>query len=339
FGNFTDKPNLLSAYERFAERDRCLNEGNFETISEFNVNKYYRFENIMRYLEMVEHEYQTIARLTMLSYDTEEGNSIPVISISNCPYENVPVIFFICGEHAREWISPATCLYMIHQLVTGYEQDDDDDIKYLLQKYEFQFAPILNPDGYRYTWEKNRLWRKNRRWSGKPGCVGVDLNRNWDIKWEDNIGSSPDPCHLHLYKGPNALSEPETLGLKIHLSEIGNRLHQVYSMHSYGQIIATPYAFKKDPTPDHEQLSELTRKAVSILNNTYGKIYDHGAGSKVLGVVGGSSIDYIYEKMKVKYSFVIELAPRDNNFLSFLYPSEYVEIESEPLMRTIFQLI
>lgn len=32
---------------------------------------------------------------------------------------------------------------------------------------------------------QNRLWRKNRSMrDNDTGCVGVDLNRNWDAKWE-----------------------------------------------------------------------------------------------------------------------------------------------------------
>ena len=38
---------------------------------------------------------------------------------------NKPVFFMNCGIHAREWVSPATCIYMIKQVcdcmhVTGF---------------------------------------------------------------------------------------------------------------------------------------------------------------------------------------------------------------------------
>ena len=42
--------------------------------------------------------------------------------------------------------------------------------------------PLVNPDGYNYAWTRDRLWRKNRR-ANTGGSFGVDLNRNWDIKW------------------------------------------------------------------------------------------------------------------------------------------------------------
>lgn len=31
-----------------------------------------------------------------------------------------------------------------------------------------------------YTHEKDRMWRKNRVETNIKGCIGIDLNRNWD---------------------------------------------------------------------------------------------------------------------------------------------------------------
>jgi hypothetical protein len=47
---------------------------------------------------------------------------------------------------------------------------------------------------YVYTWTNQRLWRKNR--SPPPErstCHGVDLNRNYNVKWGEG-GSSTNPC-------------------------------------------------------------------------------------------------------------------------------------------------
>ena len=47
-------------------------------------------------------------------------------------------------------------------------------LDYLLQ-FRWHVLPMLNPDGYVYTFTKDRLWSKNRR----PGeiCSGVNINR------------------------------------------------------------------------------------------------------------------------------------------------------------------
>ena len=44
-----------------------------------------------------------------------------------------------CGIHAREWVSPAFCLYAIDQLVEDQA---------LLDLYDFYIIPVANPDGY-----------------------------------------------------------------------------------------------------------------------------------------------------------------------------------------------
>jgi murein tripeptide amidase MpaA len=56
------------------------------------------------------------------------------------------------------------------RLVTGYERDAR--IQRVIDAARFFIIPIVNPDGYDYTWTTDRYWRKNRR-----GGYGVDLNR------------------------------------------------------------------------------------------------------------------------------------------------------------------
>lgn len=81
------------------------------------------------------------------------------------------IVFIECGAHSREWLSPAVCLQIINSLVHHTESQP------LLEKYEFYILPLINPDGYAYSWTNDRLWRKNRR-RLTNNCTGVDLNRN-----------------------------------------------------------------------------------------------------------------------------------------------------------------
>ena len=53
--------------------------------------------------------------------------------------------------------------------------------------------PILNPDGYEFSWTSDRMWRKNRNDNDGNSCKGVDLNRNYEIEWMEN-GSSSSKC-------------------------------------------------------------------------------------------------------------------------------------------------
>ena len=60
-----------------------------------------------------------------------------------------PLFFFNCGIHAREWISPATCMYMIRQILAT--RRTNSDVRFMLDKYEWVILPVFNVDGYEYT--------------------------------------------------------------------------------------------------------------------------------------------------------------------------------------------
>lgn len=58
-----------------------------------------------------------------------------------------PVIFIDAGIHAREWIAPATALYIIHQLA------ENASVSWMYQNVDWYILPVFNPDGYEYTRE------------------------------------------------------------------------------------------------------------------------------------------------------------------------------------------
>ena len=127
-----------------------------------------------------------------------EGRDIYRVDIGN---PNMAKIVIDCGIHAREWASPAFCLYVINELMAG-------GYTAWPEKFHFVIYPVLNPDGYRCTWNGERLWRKNRADNNGSSCKGVDLNRNYDAEWM-HAGSSQHKCSS-VYAGTQAFSEPES---------------------------------------------------------------------------------------------------------------------------------
>jgi murein tripeptide amidase MpaA len=114
-------------------------------------------------------------------YDLEttyEGRIIKGLTISlDGSIGNNPVMLVDGGIHAREWISHMTVAYLIYQLVERSAENLD-----LLENVDWVIIPVVNPDGYVYSFTDDRLWRKNRT-PQAGGCIGVDLNRNYDIEW------------------------------------------------------------------------------------------------------------------------------------------------------------
>ncbi|MGH3925590.1 MAG: M14 family metallopeptidase, partial [Pseudonocardiaceae bacterium] len=127
-----------------------------------------------------------------------------------------PAVLYASAQHAREWITPEMTRRLMHYVLDGY--GNDPEITELVDTTELWFVPVLNPDGYDFTFtEGNRLWRKNLRDNNGDGALtlgdGVDLNRNFSTKWGyDNEGSSTDPAS-DTFRGTGPNSEPETQAL------------------------------------------------------------------------------------------------------------------------------
>ena len=124
-----------------------------------------------------------------------------------------PAVIFSATQHAREWIAPEITRRIMNTYLERWAADDEPTKK-LLQSTELWFVPVMNPDGYQYTFTDQRLWRKNLRDNNNDGITqvgdGVDPNRNFPAHWGyDNEGSSPIPSS-DTYRGPSAGSEPET---------------------------------------------------------------------------------------------------------------------------------
>ncbi|CCG58660.1 Protein CBG05161 [Caenorhabditis briggsae] len=218
------------------------------------------------------------------------------------------------GIHAREWISPATAMYIAHELILGY--DNDATVAKLMDHIDFYILPVMNPDGYEYSREKNRMWRKNRSPAkchrstfSTVCCAGVDLNRNFDWFWA-STGSSSDPCH-DTYHGSSAFSEPESQAVRDFLEQ--NTPEAFISLHSYSQMWLIPYGHRKQSYPQdyHTGLRPLALRATKALYELYGTKYQVGTGADLMYEASGGSHDWAKGQLKVPYAYLIELRPKN----------------------------
>ena len=66
------------------------------------------------------------------------------------------------------------------------------------------------------------MWRKNRQTQKDTPCVGRDLNRNWDVHWDQKGGAATKACRS-TFRGHRPLDAPETRALAVELQAIKAR--------------------------------------------------------------------------------------------------------------------
>ncbi|KAG8452314.1 hypothetical protein GDO86_004210 [Hymenochirus boettgeri] len=186
-----------------------------------------------------------------------EKRPLYVLKLSGKEKTAKHAVWIDCGIHAREWISPAFCLWFVGHSVEYYGVDVP--MTKLLRYLDFYILPVMNVDGYHFSWIKsNRMWRKNRSVYPDSDCIGTDLNRNFDAGW-CGPGASSDPC-TDIYCGPYPESEPEVSSVVNFLKTHKDVVKGYISIHSYSQMVLFPYSYKNEKTKDHDELLFLANK-------------------------------------------------------------------------------
>ena len=156
-------------------------------------------------------------------------------------------------------------------------------------------------------------------------CIGTDANRNWDLAWGEE-GASSNPCS-NIYHGCGPFSEPETAAIKNFLHANQNNLRFMNDVHSALSMVLLPWSYKNQPTPDYDAQIEFAQRAADALLAVHGEVYEVGVGSDLLYVASGSSVDYSYGTLGVKYSIAVELRGQ----YSFFAPPKTIILECEEM--------
>ena len=68
-------------------------------------------------------------------------------------------------------MSISTVTFLADFMLRGYGIDDRATA--MLDTFDIIIAPILNIDGYAFTWSNDRMWRKTRMPNEGSPCVGT----------------------------------------------------------------------------------------------------------------------------------------------------------------------
>ena len=255
---------------------------------------------------------------------TYDGRSIDVLIVREPGPHSKPVIWLDCGIHAREWISPPACLYALDRLVEMANAVDPRDN--LLTIFDFYILPVVNPDGYVYSWTSDRMWRGNRN-PNYTNCKGVDVNRNFpNFK---NGTEEQMPCS-EVFRGDAPFSEPESRAIRDGLKKIKalygpDKMAAFVSIHANSQMWLSPYGYTSTRPEDYEDQMRVMRKTVEALKSVYGTEFLYGPVTELLYEAPGCSIDWAYDEVAIKYSFGPELRTSRYDPAGFRLPEDQIQ--------------
>jgi len=280
-------------------------------------NAYQRFSVIEPWIQSL--DAYAVATVSVIGQTYENRNIYMVkVSIGTLPGGvNKPVVFIDSNIHAREWIAGATGTWILNELVTNPAAYTE-----ILNEVDFYIVPMLNVDGYEYTYT-DRMWRKTRSVNAGSSCRGCDPNRNFAFMFGGESTSS-NPCS-DIYKGEFAFSESETAAVRDAISSIREEaeIGAYITIHSYGQywLLSWGYTQGVYPPDYYTDLLPWGQRSIAALRAVHGTAFTTGQGADQLYGVGGASDDYA-KYIGIKFSTTAEL--RDRGSYGFILPASQI---------------
>ena len=293
---------------------------------------YRSYAEIVAYYNQFTVDFPDLASVVEIGPSIEGRELIALTITAPGSQPGKPTLFFNGGQHAREWISPAATTWIADRLIRGY--GSDPFITDLLDRAVIKIVPVVNPDGYEFSRNSERLWRKNRRINNAT-TTGVDLNRNWDIMWGGPGSSSSTSSDI--YHGTAPFSEPETQHIRDLV--IGDpTIVAAVDIHSFSQLILYPWGFTADPVPepDNSYFISISNEMSDVIRSLSGAFYEPRKGID-LYVTTGTAKDWYYGGAGVK-GWTFELRPATNGTGGFILPAEQIRPVGEENLQAFLRL-
>jgi len=298
-----------------------------------NDDFYLAFRNmseIADYMDFMEEIAPDEISVTPITFgETWENKRIMGLRLtSNRGPSQKPIIVYHGGQHAGEWIGPMVVTYIIQYLIQSYGVDDA--VTDVMDEFEWHLVPVLNVDGFEFSWSSDRYtnWRKTRSMHPEnieakgecelvsppencEVCTGVDPNRNWAFQW-GGAGQSQVVCS-GSYSGPKAFSEKENKAVADYIESFDDRVKGYIDFHCCGDMWMSPWGYTGDLPDDNEEQSRVGKDVVAAIQNVHGRTYKEGPVYHVIYPASGCSNDHVYGALHVVYSYGVELRSGGSN--------------------------
>ncbi|CAB3405333.1 unnamed protein product [Caenorhabditis bovis] len=328
---------VISEERRLIAKLRRRRKRSIDAWDHFDTHMYHSYGDMTRFMRSLARQKSDMVTIHHVATSYEHRQIYGVkISKPGATRIDKPSFIIDAGVHAREWIAPAVAIYMIKYAVANYGVDER--LTRSLNKFDWYIIPQINPDGYEYSRNTDRLWRKTRsvNTTVNKWCMGADANRNWGYRWGE-AGANRTPCS-NIYMGSHPYSEPEIRGLKDFIAwNVTNPILYV-SLHSYGQLLLSPWGYTNEKTANYLDQRKAAQLAVQSMRNTTGASYNFGTISELMYPASGTSIDYM-QHLGVPYIYGVELRPTDApNSPAFNLPPEYIETTGKEMLAAVYAI-
>lgn len=262
--------------------------------------EYLTYENIISRLRT---RIEKNPRTTLVQIGTSAMNQQPIYALQIADPDDAhhkPEVLLTAGYHGLEGVGVQVCLGLIEAIATI--SDTNFFVGEWLNKVNFWFVPVVNPDGYdlvvsgqiQFPWWRKNLSDNNQDNQFNAEFDGVDLNRNFDYQWV--LGGSAEPTNWQ-YRGPAPFSEPETQAIR-YLVE-SRRFIAGLTFHSHGELVLYPQT-------RNALVMELAQKIAAVFEKEGGGSYE----IMPLNRFSGQSSNWLFFQHHI-LEYTLELSNQD----------------------------
>nr|CAB3233257.1 carboxypeptidase B [Phallusia mammillata] len=297
------------------------------SLADFNYSVYHPANEIENWMDLAVNQFDYVTKLQVgVSYQGRPIHGLKISKQSNVTVVK-PAVYIDSLIHSREWVAGGATVFTFKEILLN------PVYSWMVDDLDWYFIPIVNPDGYVFTWSDpdNRLWRKTLS-GGNARCVGADGNRNYDDHWGGE-GGSQEPCSS-LFYGTHAESESEVRHLARFITAHNDSIKAVVNVHSYAQVILFPYNYKLGEYPPNvEEQNQTASQMSKAMYKVHGMKYNFGSGAEAMYVSTGISTDWSQAAAGIDINFTIEL--RDTGEYGFLLPENQIVPTGEEFLAGI----